>query len=115
MTEEELIQLYARCKGFITTSIDEDFGMAPVEAMASGKPVIGVREGGCLETLVDGLTGLLVNPDVSEFVNAIKIISREPSKFKEKCIEQSKKFDVDFFLNQMKKELEQQCYSQVLK
>ncbi|VVB97041.1 Trehalose synthase [uncultured archaeon] len=109
VTEEELIQLYARCKGFITTSIDEDFGMAPVEAMASGKPVIGVREGGCLETLVDGLTGLLVNPDVSEIVNAIKIISGEPSKFKEKCIEQSGKFDVDFFLNQMKKELEQQC------
>jgi glycosyltransferase involved in cell wall biosynthesis len=109
VAEDELIRFYARCKGFITTSIDEDFGMAPVEAMASGKPVIGMREGGCLETLVHGLTGLLVNPDVSEIVNAIKIISKDPSKFKEKCIEQSRKFDADIFLDQMKKELERQC------
>lgn len=108
-TEDELTQLYACCKGFITTSIDEDFGMATVEAMASGKQVVGMREGGCLETVVDGLTGLLVNPDVSEIVKAVNIISREPSKFKEKCIEQSRKFDADTFLNQMKKELEHQC------
>lgn len=109
VTEGELRQLYACCKGFITTSIDEDFGIATVEAMAAGKPVVGMREGGCLETLIDGLTGVLVNPDVSEIVKAINIISREPSKFKEKCIEQSRKFDIDTFLDQMKKELEHRC------
>jgi len=46
--------------------IDEDFGMSPVESMASGKPVIGVREGGLLETVIHGETGLLVSPDPSE-------------------------------------------------
>jgi glycosyltransferase involved in cell wall biosynthesis len=74
-------------------------GMAPVEAMASGKPVVGVREGGCLETVVDGSTGLLVKPEVPEIVNAINIISREPSKYKEKCMEQARKFNVDIFLD----------------
>lgn len=105
VTEEELIRLYARCKAFIITSIDEPFGMAPVEAMASGKAVVGMMEGGCLETVVDDSTGLLVKPDVDEIVNAINIISREPSKYKEECMEQAKRFNVDIFLNNMKKEI----------
>jgi len=103
VTEEELIQLYARCKAFIITSIDEPFGMAPVEAMASGKAVVGMREGGCLETVLDGSTGLLVKPDVDEIVNAIKIISEEPTRFRENCIDQSQKFGADIFIKNMKK------------
>ena len=106
VTEEELIRLYARCKAFIITSIDEPFGMAPVEAMASGKAVVGMREGGCLETVLDGSTGLLVKPDVDEIVNAIKIISEEPSIFKERCIEHARKFNVKIFIDLMKKEIE---------
>ncbi|CAG0995359.1 MAG: glycosyltransferase [Candidatus Methanoperedens sp.] len=103
VSEEELIQLYARCKAFIITSIDEPFGMAPVEAMASGKAVVGMREGGCLETVLDGSTGLLVKPDVDEIVNAIKIISEEPTRFRENCIDQSQKFGADIFIKNMKK------------
>jgi glycosyltransferase involved in cell wall biosynthesis len=105
--DDELILLYSRCKAFIITSIQEPFGMAPVEAMASGKPVVGVREGGCLETVVDGSTGLLVDPVVPEIVNAINIISREPSKYKEKCMEQARKFNVDIFLDKMKEEIDE--------
>ena len=108
VTEDELAELYAQCKGFITTSIKEDFGMAPVEAMASGKPVVGIKDGGCLETVIDGSTGLLVNPYVFDIADAISIISREPYKFKENCMQQSMKFDKDVFLRQMKKEIEQQ-------
>lgn len=44
---------------------DEDFGMTPVESMASGKPVIGVAEGGLLESIIDGETGRLLPPDFS--------------------------------------------------
>ena len=42
---------------------DEDFGMNPVEAMACGVPVVGVAEGGLLETVEDGRTGILMRPD----------------------------------------------------
>lgn len=42
---------------------DEDFGMSAVEAMAAGKPVIGVAEGGLKETVVDGETGILLDGD----------------------------------------------------
>ncbi|HYN44666.1 MAG TPA: glycosyltransferase, partial [Candidatus Limnocylindrales bacterium] len=107
VTEEELIGLYARCKAFIITSIDEPFGMAPVEAMACGKAVVGMREGGCLETIIHGSTGLLVKPDVLEIVNAIKIISAEPSKYKAQCMEQARKFDVDIFLSRIRKEIKE--------
>ena len=44
--QEQLIDLYSSCKGFITTAKDEDFGLTPIEAMASGKPVIAANEGG---------------------------------------------------------------------
>jgi len=107
VTEEELIHFYATCRAFIITSIEEPFGMAPVEAMASGKAVVGMREGACLETVTEGATGLLVKPDVDEIVNAIKIISAEPSKFKAKCIEQARKFDKDIFISRIRTEIEE--------
>jgi glycosyltransferase involved in cell wall biosynthesis len=100
--EDQLILLYARCKAFIITSREEPFGMAPVEAMASGKAVVGMKEGGCLETVIDGSTGLLVEPDVDKIVKAISIISKEPARFMDKCVEQAGRFNVDIFLNKMK-------------
>jgi glycosyltransferase involved in cell wall biosynthesis len=105
VSEEELIGLYACCKGFITTSMDEDFGLTPIEAMASGKAVVGMDEGGFLETVVNGATGLLVDSDVDEIVRAVQAVSSDPSMFKDRCMEQARKFDVDIFLDRMRKEV----------
>ncbi len=46
VTEEELQDLYARCRGLVCTALNEDYGLTPLEAMASGKPVIAIDEGG---------------------------------------------------------------------
>ena len=49
---------YMRCRALIFPG-EEDFGMVPVEAMASGRPVIAFGRGGATETVVDNVTGVL--------------------------------------------------------
>lgn len=63
--EEELRSLIGNAIATLYIPVDEDFGMSPVESMAAGKPVIGVREGGLIETVMDGETGILLNADPS--------------------------------------------------
>lgn len=54
-----------RCRGFIFSG-EEDFGIAPVEAMASGRPVIAFARGGALETVVEGLSGTFFREPTSQ-------------------------------------------------
>jgi len=104
ITEEELIYLYETCKGLITTAMDEDFGMAPIEAMAAGKPVVAVREGGYLESIIDGKTGILVKPDIEDIIKAITIISKNKNgkNYKESCEKHAKRFDKSIFIDEIK-------------
>jgi glycosyltransferase involved in cell wall biosynthesis len=52
-----LKQHYARCRALIFPG-EEDFGMVPVEAMASGRPVVAFGQGGATETVATGLSGV---------------------------------------------------------
>lgn len=54
----ELVTLIERCHAYLVPG-EEDFGIAPVEAMAAGRPVVGFRRGGVSETVIDGETGVL--------------------------------------------------------
>lgn len=106
INQDKLIELYANCKGFLTTTQNEDFGMAPVEAMASGKPVIAPNEGGYKETIINNVTGKLIdniNPD--KLVKAIKEVGKNPKTYKEACIKQAKNFDTKIFIKKISKEL----------
>ena len=100
--EQELIRYYGRCRGFITTSMEEPFGMTAVEAMASGKPVIAPKEGGYLESVIDGKTGTLIDCSPEELARAVKLVGLDPGKYRIPCIEQAKKFDVSIFLGKIK-------------
>lgn len=57
VTEKEKKKLFANCKALIFPGY-EDFGIVPVEAMASGRPVLGYYKGGIRETVERGLSGL---------------------------------------------------------
>ena len=58
--EKEVRELYAGCYATLFSALDEDYGLVPLEAMASRKPCVSVREGGPLYTIADGQTGFLV-------------------------------------------------------
>ncbi len=108
--KDKLIDLYAKCKGVITTSMNEDFGMTVIEAMASGKPVIAPREGGYKETIHNGDNGILID-DINEdkLISAIKTIedelSKKPLSYKEKCADRSREFDTDIFMQKIRNKI----------
>ena len=105
--DKKLKELYASCKGFITTAKDEDFGMTVVEAMAAGKPVIAPNEGGYKETVTDE-TGELINEITPEkIVSSIKRISaeikKEPNKYQVPCKRRAQEFDTSVFIKKITK------------
>lgn len=65
VSDEVLKKSYAECTAFIMPQI-EDFGIAPVEAMAAGKPVIAFRGGGALESVHEHKTGIFFDEQTPE-------------------------------------------------
>jgi glycosyltransferase involved in cell wall biosynthesis len=64
-TFEVIREHYARCRALVFPGL-EDFGMVPVEAMASGKPVLAYGQGGARESVVDGVTGLYFHEQTAD-------------------------------------------------
>ncbi|HKY51556.1 MAG TPA: glycosyltransferase [Candidatus Limnocylindria bacterium] len=70
VSDAEVARLMSSCTAFVLPG-EEDFGIAAVEAMAAGKPVLALRRGGATETVVDGLTGVLYEePTPDAFLRA---------------------------------------------
>ncbi|HDN26011.1 MAG TPA: glycosyltransferase family 4 protein [Thioploca sp.] len=84
---------------------DEDFGMSPLESMAAGKPVIGVAEGGLLETVIAEKTGILLEPPLSTaaICEAVEMMTpRRALMMRRDCEMQAQRFRVEVFLEQMR-------------
>lgn len=69
LSDAEVAREFARCKALIFPG-EEDFGMTPLECMASGRPVVAFAAGGALETVVDGETGILFQAQTPECLAA---------------------------------------------
>ena len=107
IAEPQLIDLYATCRGLVAVSVDEDFGLTPVEAMASGKAVIAVNEGGYKETVVDRTTGWLVPPDSASLAQAIR--DADPARLAamgDACEARARTFDRSVFVTRMRELVE---------
>ena len=80
--DDKLKRLFSHATAVLYPPINEDYGLTPLQAMASGKPVIAVNEGGPKETVVDGKTGFLVN-DEKEMAAKMRFIAEHPSTAEE--------------------------------
>jgi glycosyltransferase involved in cell wall biosynthesis len=69
--DAHLANVYTEAAAFVYAPIAEPLGLAPLEAMACGTPVVAVRDGGVCETVRDGETGWLVERDPSEFAERL--------------------------------------------
>jgi glycosyltransferase involved in cell wall biosynthesis len=99
-------ELYAECDVYVQPSVIEPFGIAVLEAMACGKPVIGTSVGGMRDTIIDGESGCLVPPkNVEKLAGAILNLSgQELSKRGLKARERaSLRFDWDLIAAEYEK------------
>ncbi len=109
--DERLARLYAGCRAFIFPG-EEDFGIAPVEAQASGRPVIAYEKGGALETVIgcDGgavpgqSTGLFFGPQtVDALIAAIERFESVEKQFNSCFIRRNaEKFAAPIFRDRIK-------------
>jgi glycosyltransferase involved in cell wall biosynthesis len=72
---------YRRCRAFVFPGI-EDFGITPLEAQASGRPVLAYGMGGVLETVVDGTTGLFFSEQTPQALReTVERFEAAPDRF----------------------------------
>ena len=101
--EAKLLDRYATCRGLVATSEDEDFGLTPVEAMAAGKAVVAVDEGGYRETIVPGETGWLVPPTAAALALAISSTTvADLERMRTSCERRAAAFDTRIFVDRMR-------------
>lgn len=104
VSNHRLCELVGQSTATIYLPVNEDFGISPVESMAAGKPVIGAAEGGLLETVIDGETGILLEEvEQLTIIEAVNRLSEKQSlSMRYSCEQQSQKFSVDRFQRKMK-------------
>jgi len=96
LNDEEVAMHLSRCKALIFPGV-EDFGIVPLESLASGRPVIAYGLGGVLETIQDGETGVLFDEQTPEaLIDAIHRVAKTPFE-PEKLRESAERFDVAIF------------------
>lgn len=95
VSDEDAARLLRTSRALVVTGAEE-FGIAAVEAQASGRPAIAPSRGGALETVVDGVTGRLWDGGAAELADAVR-------KFDDRavdpaaCVENAQRFDTSVF------------------
>lgn len=105
-SRERIRELLRGCKAFIFPGL-EDFGIAPVEAMSAGRPVIAFGAGGALDTIAPGVTGELFGEQTWQSLLAVLEHFKAADYNPAACREQAEKFSVENFRQKLLSYLEQ--------
>jgi lipopolysaccharide/colanic/teichoic acid biosynthesis glycosyltransferase/glycosyltransferase involved in cell wall biosynthesis len=109
VTDAELAAHFAGCQALLHTGID-DFGMVMVEAMAAGRPVLACSQGGALEVVRDGETGLLIAPTEDSVRAALDRFARCRGSFDGEVLRNfAKRFDRRHFERRFADAVEEAC------
>lgn len=100
-SDDQLADLLANSAAFLFCGV-EDFGMLPVEAQACGTPVIARRVGGALDSVVEGVTGELIDTDhVDQWAAAL--VGFDRSRYdRDTILRHAKTFDLPRFADEMR-------------
>ena len=96
VSDAQLRELYAGCRAFVFPG-EEDFGITPLEAQASGRPVLAYGAGGALESVLPGVTGEFFGSQTTECL--AEIVSRfDDSRYDPQVIRKhAEGFDTEVF------------------
>lgn len=98
--DETVAELFAKAKAFVFPGID-DFGITPVEAQASGTPVVAFGQGGALETVIEGQTGVLFYEPTSDSLQEAVKKAESIDWQTEVLVEHAKRFSRQTFTRRM--------------
>jgi len=107
--DKEWLSLYSNCYAVLFCALNEDWGIVPIEAGASKKPVISVDEGGPRESVKNGETGLLVPSEPEAFSEAMNRLAKDPKlarKMGGEGLKESKKYSWTDFVKGFDREVE---------
>jgi glycosyltransferase involved in cell wall biosynthesis len=105
LKDGEVAELFGNCRAFLFPG-EEDFGISPLEAMASGRPVVAYGAGGALETVIDGFTGVHFGEatahSLMEAIERLGRLNLDPEALRE----HARRFDVSQFKKSLKETVE---------
>jgi len=108
----ELYALYDRATAVLFPSLNEDWGIVPLEAMAFGKPVLAVNQGGPTESVADGATGLLLDPTPRAFAEKMAYLAGHPEEIHRmgiNAVVRAERFSWAHFVKRLDEYIEQAC------
>jgi glycosyltransferase involved in cell wall biosynthesis len=104
VSDDQVIELLGKARAFVSAA-EEDFGIAIVEAQAAGCPVIAYGQGGALETVIPGVTGLhFADQTVDGLIAAVQEFERRQSIFQvHEIVQNAQKYRKERFRSEFQK------------
>lgn len=110
LTDEMVVQVLAGCKALVIAGI-EDFGLVSLEAQALGKPVVAFKEGGSLETVIPGKTGIFFDEQTEESLESALLRLSSLKMDPQDCVENAANFSKEKFIANFKQTVDHLLYT----